>query len=471
MDPSYFHTGKLTRKSDVYAFGVVLFEILSGRQAVDSKLDEEQWGLAPWAQSQIKEGKVNEIIDSRLIRQISKKCLKQFVSIAGHCLRTKPKDSPTMAEVVIKLKSILSQEREKKISVVSKEKVLYKVRDFFTCNFDMMSDGRVRSKSVMSDVAVRSKFVVPDVTGGRKSLMSGVAGGSKSVKKDDKVLSKSDFSAQNIRKSTTGSIRIFTYDELSYAPTESGVGLAIYVRKEEILTWKLDLKILEFSHPNITKLLGYCLSNVTMFWVYELIPGICLDDHLFKDRTPLSWAARLKIAQGAAKGLSFFHQRNLPAYNSFDGNHILVDRDFNARLLDYKIDNLLAPTGCSTFKTDKLDGIFGFVPGDESGVQSEIYAFGVVLLKMLTGMKKYDERIPLQRKILMEWATPLLANEVNLGMIMDPQLQHNDHPPKGAFKLAQLVLKCLQPTRGKNLSIEEISQALYQCYQKEITSV
>ncbi|KAL7591702.1 hypothetical protein Lser_V15G33703 [Lactuca serriola] len=406
-----------------------------------------------------------------------------------------------MAEVVFKLKSILSQEREKKISVVNKEKLLYKVRDFFTCNFDMMSDGRVRSKSVMSDVAVRSKFVVPDVTGGRKSLMSGVAGGSKSVKKDDKVLSKSDFSAQNITKSTTGSIRIFTYDELvsatndfkdmegsptsygsiykgwvdekSYAPTESGVGLAIYVRKEEILTWKLDLKILEFSHPNITKLLGYCLSNVTMFWVYEFIPGICLDDHLFKapDRTPLSWAARLKIAQGAAKGLSFFHQKNLPAYNSFDGNHILVDRDFNARLSDYKIDNLLAPTGCSTFKRDKLDCIFGSMPGDESGVQSEIYDFGVVLLKMLTGMKKYDERIPLQQKILMEWATPLLANEVNLGMIMDPLLQHNDHPPKGAFQLAQLVLKCLQPTRGKNLSIEEISQALYQCYQEEITSV
>ncbi|XP_042752405.1 putative receptor-like protein kinase At5g39000 [Lactuca sativa] len=42
MDPCYFYTGKLTRKSDVYAFGVVLFEVLSGRQAVDSTLDEEQ---------------------------------------------------------------------------------------------------------------------------------------------------------------------------------------------------------------------------------------------------------------------------------------------------------------------------------------------------------------------------------------------------------------------------------------------
>ncbi|XP_071740550.1 putative receptor-like protein kinase At5g39000 [Rutidosis leptorrhynchoides] len=73
MDPSYFLSGKLTRKSDVYAFGVVLFKVLSGRQAVDRSIDEEQWSLAVWVQDQIKDGKLNQIIDPRLNRQISKK--------------------------------------------------------------------------------------------------------------------------------------------------------------------------------------------------------------------------------------------------------------------------------------------------------------------------------------------------------------------------------------------------------------
>ncbi|KAL8105159.1 hypothetical protein AgCh_029090 [Apium graveolens] len=41
MDPAYFSTGRLTRKSDVYAFGVVLFEVVSGRRAVDLSWDEE----------------------------------------------------------------------------------------------------------------------------------------------------------------------------------------------------------------------------------------------------------------------------------------------------------------------------------------------------------------------------------------------------------------------------------------------
>ncbi|KAJ0515013.1 putative protein kinase RLK-Pelle-CrRLK1L-1 family [Helianthus annuus] len=39
MDPDYFQTGRLTRKSDVYAFGVVLFEVLCGKQAVDRSID------------------------------------------------------------------------------------------------------------------------------------------------------------------------------------------------------------------------------------------------------------------------------------------------------------------------------------------------------------------------------------------------------------------------------------------------
>ncbi|MFS7989763.1 putative non-specific serine/threonine protein kinase [Helianthus anomalus] len=80
------------------------------------------------------------------------------------------------------------------------------------------------------------------------------------------------------------------------------------------------------------------------------------------------------------------------------------------------------------------------------GVKSEIYSFGVVLLEILTGMKMYDYDRPVGKHNLVKRATPLLAHEVNLEMILDPQLQDNNHPPKGAFILAELVSKCLQPT-------------------------
>ncbi|GJT92684.1 putative reverse transcriptase domain-containing protein [Tanacetum coccineum] len=86
LDPDYFYTSKLTRKSDVYAFGLVLFEALYGKRAVDGSLDEEQWGLAIWAQDSIKE------------RQAKANCKR--------CLHKHLKQRPTMAEIVVGLESI-----------------------------------------------------------------------------------------------------------------------------------------------------------------------------------------------------------------------------------------------------------------------------------------------------------------------------------------------------------------------------
>lgn len=110
--PEYFLTGRLSRRSDVYAFGVVLFEMLSGRRAVDTSLDEEQWGLARWAQDCTRKGKLDQIVDSNLRDQVFPKCLKKFTQIAGRCLHNHPKQRPTMAEVVVDLELTLAvQER------------------------------------------------------------------------------------------------------------------------------------------------------------------------------------------------------------------------------------------------------------------------------------------------------------------------------------------------------------------------
>nr|GEV37880.1 serine/threonine/dual specificity protein kinase, catalytic domain-containing protein [Tanacetum cinerariifolium] len=110
MDPNYFYTGRLTIKSDVYAFGVVLLEVLCGRPALDESLDE---GLAVWAQDHIKQGKVSQITDPNLKDHISKSSLKEFSRIAARCLLSNPNKRPTMSDVVASLDLALSiQERK-----------------------------------------------------------------------------------------------------------------------------------------------------------------------------------------------------------------------------------------------------------------------------------------------------------------------------------------------------------------------
>ncbi|CAH1421063.1 unnamed protein product [Lactuca virosa] len=413
-------------KSDVYAFGVVLFEVLSGRKAVDSTLDEEQWGLAAWAQQQIKEGKLNQIIDQRLIGQISRKCLKEFASVAGHCLHTQPKHRPTMAEVVVKLESILSQERESANSIIEEEGFIYKLRSFFTGKVDSAIENK-------SDFSSHHKPIVITVD-----------------------------TANEVN--TNQSFRTFTYAELVIATNgfkDEDESTALNASME-ISTQKTDIKLEDFNHPNLVKLLGYCLNNHQLFFVYEDISAITLDKYLYGEsgRTSLSWVARLKIATGAAEGLVYLHKRKQPAYSQFKTDLILVDTDFNARLSDFAFDS----------HSFQLDAYYYAAP-EWFRYQADTFDSLNPLRLPEDGMKVYDKRRPLGKQKLVEWAIPLLEDEVNLSMIMDPRLVHNDSSPKGAFKLAQLVLKCLQLKQDKRPSMEYILQVLHHCYQNEIKTV
>ncbi|PWA90536.1 mitogen-activated protein (MAP) kinase kinase kinase, MLK1/MLK2/MLK4 [Artemisia annua] len=463
MDPYYFNSGKLTRKSDVYAFGVVLFEVLCGKQAVDPSLDEEQWSLAAWAQDQIKVGKLNQIIDSRLMGKISKKSLKEFARIACHCLHDQPKQRPTMAEVVVRLDLILLRERESAEAGVDEGRFINRFRYLFTGKADLIPARAVISESNSQ----------PFIYGGLDSATY--------------TLDYEEFHKRSLETIYKG-----WADDGTHAPTECGFSLAMRVKKRYIGKSELDFKPEEFHHPNLVKLLGYCLNEQELSCAYEILSDTSLDKLLFggPGTSSLSWVARLKIAVGAANGLSFLHQRRNPAYTQFKTTCILVDMDYNARLWDFEVENSFVALGSYSFQNDapyaapewfryqadaKFDGICDITINNHGengfGVKSEIYAFGVVLLELLTGMKAYDNNRPYVKKKLVKWAIPLLTDEEELGKIIDPQLQHESFLPKGAYKLASLVSKCLHPSQEKRPPMEEIYQVLNHCYIEETKNV
>ncbi|KAM7489249.1 hypothetical protein LguiB_026733 [Lonicera macranthoides] len=90
-DPEYFLTRRLTRKSDVFSFGVVLFEVLCGRHVFDYRLPKEQISLVLWAQQCIQEDKTHLLIDPNLKWEVFENSLKAFVKIAGQCLHSSSK--------------------------------------------------------------------------------------------------------------------------------------------------------------------------------------------------------------------------------------------------------------------------------------------------------------------------------------------------------------------------------------------
>ncbi|KAK8289704.1 hypothetical protein V6Z12_D07G209500 [Gossypium hirsutum] len=103
MDPEYARGHKLTEKSDVYAFGVVLFEVLCARKAVNTKLPETQMSLAHWAKQCIADGTLYKVIDPYLIGKIAPECFKVFVEIAESCIAEVGTDRPSMNDVLERL--------------------------------------------------------------------------------------------------------------------------------------------------------------------------------------------------------------------------------------------------------------------------------------------------------------------------------------------------------------------------------
>ncbi|PQQ11703.1 putative receptor-like protein kinase [Prunus yedoensis var. nudiflora] len=108
--PEYVQTGRLTAKSDVWSFGVVLFELITGRRAVERNLPRSEQKLLEWVRPYVSDSKkFHLIVDPRLEGQFCIKSAQKLASLANRCLSKQPKSRPKMSEVVVVLGSIIDE--------------------------------------------------------------------------------------------------------------------------------------------------------------------------------------------------------------------------------------------------------------------------------------------------------------------------------------------------------------------------
>ncbi|KAL4363281.1 hypothetical protein GQ457_04G034530 [Hibiscus cannabinus] len=155
----------------------------------------------------------------------------------------------------------------------------------------------------------------------------------------------------------------------------------------------------KIKHRNLVPLLGYCKVGEERLLVYEYMRYGSLEDVLHNQKKTgikLHWAARRKIAIGAARGLAFLHHNCIPhiIHRDMKSSNVLLDENLEARVSDFGMARLMSAID-THLSVSTLAGTPGYVPPEyynsfRCSTKGDVYSYGVVLLELLTGRRPTD---------------------------------------------------------------------------------
>ncbi|KAG5591462.1 hypothetical protein H5410_041976 [Solanum commersonii] len=226
-------------------------------------------------------------------------------------------------------------------------------------------------------------------------------------------------------------------------------------------------------HNNIIKLMC-CISSVDRkLLVYEYFEKQSLDKWLHRKKravspgqssTPdLDWQKRLKIATGAAQGLSYMHHdcTRPIIHRDIKSSNILLDSEFKAKIANFGLAKILSRRDDDPETASAIAGTFGYIAPEYAltfrvNIKTDIYSFGVVLLELTTG------RQPILREEQMnlaQWAQQRYRDGNFIVEALDEEIMEtsNVEQMRGVFKLG---LMCTGATPYGRPSMKEVCNIL-----------
>ncbi|KAL7618759.1 hypothetical protein Lser_V15G02707 [Lactuca serriola] len=205
-------------------------------------------------------------------------------------------------------------------------------------------------------------------------------------------------------------------------------------------------------HRHLVALLGYCINGNERLLVYEYMPQGTLSQHLFEWRgnngNPLNWKQRVSIALDVGRGVEYLHSLAQQSFIHRDlkPSNILLGDDMRAKVADFGLVKS-APDGKHSLET-KLAGTFGYLAPEYAATgrvttKVDVYAFGVVLMELITGRKALDETLPEDKSHLVTWFRRAISSKQDIIKSMDQTLENdNEETLESIFKVAELAGHC-----------------------------
>lgn len=106
--PEYIQTGRLTSKSDVWSYGVFLYELITGRRPLDRNRPRSEQKLLEWVKPYLSDAKkFQQILDPRLEKKQIMKSAHKLSLVANRCLARHSKTRPKMSEVLEMISKVI----------------------------------------------------------------------------------------------------------------------------------------------------------------------------------------------------------------------------------------------------------------------------------------------------------------------------------------------------------------------------
>ncbi|KAJ4955858.1 hypothetical protein NE237_012641 [Protea cynaroides] len=216
------------------------------------------------------------------------------------------------------------------------------------------------------------------------------------------------------------------------------------------------------QHENLVCLRGYSVQEGLRMLLYSYMENGSLDYWLHEKTdgpSQLNWHTRLKIVQGACRGLSYMHLVCDPhiVHRDIKSSNILLDEHFKAHVADFGLSRLILPY--NTHVSTELVGTLGYIPPEYgqawvATLRGDVYSFGVVILELLTGQRPIEVSRPKNSRELVEWVQQM-KSQGRQDAVFDPLLRGrgNEEEMRQVLNVACL---CVNQNPFKRPTIKEV---------------
>ncbi|KAJ9706540.1 hypothetical protein PVL29_001825 [Vitis rotundifolia] len=217
------------------------------------------------------------------------------------------------------------------------------------------------------------------------------------------------------------------------------------------------------NHENTGKLLGYCQesSPFTRMLVFEYASNGTLYEHLhYGEGCQLSWTRRMKIIIGIGRGLKYLHTELDPPFtiSELNSSAVYITEDFSPKLVDFESWKTILSRSEKNSGSIGSQGAICVLPNSLVGrhldVQGNVYAFGVLLLEIISGRPPYCK----EKGCLVEWARDYLDLPEVMSYVVDPELKHFRYDDLKV--ICEVVNLCIHPEPTKRPSMQEVCTML-----------